>query len=368
MKRKSSRALLIACLVLLLSTCSFEKDYRYLAEKKSHSGSSSVFDSRHHSEESDSRKGQQNNSGHKSDKVQPPAKAKPFPQGQPAEKGHSAPEKAQPQTPSRHERDGALQGYTGWLELPFDQKRAGDYLYITHLCPDLKAGGHAARNYTVCYSVKAGCAIWVAAPMHRCYVEKRVERTNDWQFDPKVSLRQQPDLRSAYRKKYSRGHMVASGDRISTAGSNAQTFFFTNMTPQIQNGFNAGMWSYFERKVQELAMKTPDTLYVVTGAHFADYRTSTTDRGGRYVAVPTHFYKVLIRSKSGRTGRSLRDLRPEEMECAAWLLEHRPYKGEKNLRKYIMSVEQLERITGQEFFTHLPNAPKQRLDVSFWKF
>lgn len=354
MKRKRSRALLIACLVLLLSTCSFEKDYRYLAEKESRPVSSSVVE---HPKADSPRKGQT-----------APKKGNPTPP-----KGNTAPSKGDPAsrpaaTPAATERDGALQGYTGWAELPFDRKREGDYLYITHSCPDLRAGGHAARNYTVCYSVKAGCALWVAAPMHRCYVEKRVERTNDWQFDPKVSLRQQPDLRSAYRKKYSRGHMVASGDRISTRGSNAQTFYFTNMTPQIQNGFNAGMWSYFERKVQELAMKTPDTLYVVTGAHFADYRTSTTDRDGRYVAVPTHFYKVMIRSRSGHTGRPLGELRPEELECAAWLLEHKPYKGEKNLRKYIMSVAHLEQITGQRFFTNLPNAPKERLDVSFWKF
>jgi endonuclease G len=47
------------------------------------------------------------------------------------------------------------------------------------------------------------------------------------------------------------------------------TFFFSNVVPQIGNGFNSGIWSTLERKVRELT-KERGELYVITGPIYQD--------------------------------------------------------------------------------------------------
>lgn len=102
--------------------------------------------------------------------------------------------------------------------------------------------------------------------------------------------------------------MLASNDRQSDRATNGQTFYYTNMSPQIQDRFNASIWAALERNCHNMICS--DTLYMVTGAYFENTNTTCednpdpdNDKPSFTVVVPTHFYKVLIRSKSGNTGR-----------------------------------------------------------------
>ena len=61
-----------------------------------------------------------------------------------------------------------------------------------------------------------------------------------------------------------RGHQAASADFKCSAGWMKQTFTFANAVPQIQNGFNGGIWRSLEDHVQKLA-KARDEIYVITG-------------------------------------------------------------------------------------------------------
>ncbi|MCB7181542.1 DNA/RNA non-specific endonuclease, partial [Longicatena sp. 210702-DFI.1.213] len=56
-----------------------------------------------------------------------------------------------------------------------------------------------------------------------------------------------------------------------------------------------------------------DTLYVVTGAYFGPGATTTTDGVGSSVPVPTNYFKVLLRTKSGSTNKKVQDCSPNEL-------------------------------------------------------
>ena len=81
--------------------------------------------------------------------------------------------------------------------------------------------------------------------------------------------------------------------------------------------------------------------------------------------MPTHFYKVMIRSKSGNTGKPLWELPADQIECAGYWFEHKAYSG-ASPSQFIKSVAWIEEQTKQSFFTNVPNAPKEKLDVAFW--
>lgn len=251
---------------------------------------------------------------------------------------------------------------TGWAELPVEVEKEGDYYYAYHLRTDDVPG----RNYSVCYSAEKRCAVWTAMPLHECYLGS-VKRTDAWQYDPAIPQEVQPKLKKSYEGDYSRGHMVASSDRQVDQIINRTTFYFTNMAPQIQNEFNGGIWKDLEEKCQEKWICS-DTLYVVTGSFFENENRTCKDNDGRRVVVPTHFYKVLLRSKSGHTGKPLHELAADELICTGFWLDHTTKYGTKDkiTAEYMMSVAEIERKTGFRFFTNVATAPKERYTASDW--
>lgn len=258
----------------------------------------------------------------------------------------------------------------GLMEMPEMQQKPGDYYYSTYMC-DGNIEGKNMRNYSVCYSKDHRSTVWVAAPMHRCYMAGHYHRTDRWQPAPEkygIPSSIQPNLKKSYKGNFSRGHLVASSDRHPQGAScdniNAQTFYYTNMCPQIQNGFNGGIWNQLEQAVQEWGMQCSDTLYVVSGAVY-NGRETCSDNSGKKVDVPSHFYKVVIRSKSGKSGKGLWELPADQLECAGWYFEHKAY-GNNNYSAVITTVEEVEKKSGMKFFVNIPNAPKSRLNKSFW--
>ena len=161
-----------------------------------------------------------------------------------------------------------------WPELPVCQSGNG-LIYVSHYGEvDAKSN---VRNYTVCFSKELCGPIWVAYPMHKYYTNGDVGRNEKWQYGPIIPTSVQPSLKSAYKpiNSYSRGHMLASNDRQSSVAINEQTYYFTNMSPQIQNGFNGGIWKDLELNCHKMICS--DTLYMVTGAHFANRNTTCED-------------------------------------------------------------------------------------------
>lgn len=107
-----------------------------------------------------------------------------------------------------------------------------------------------------------------------------------------------------------------------------------------------------------------DTLYVVTGAHFdgstPDYAYD--DRGyGKACPVPTHYYKVLLRTKSGNTGKRVHNCSAEELKCIGYWVKH---DGTSAIQT--KSVAEIEALTGFTFFANVPNAPKSTYSTSEW--
>jgi DNA/RNA endonuclease G (NUC1) len=255
----------------------------------------------------------------------------------------------------------------GWAELPAEVEH--DDLYTTyHMCDDSR------RNYTVCYSSEHRCPVWVASPMHPSY-KGEAPRSDAFIFDPTLPMDIQPLLRRSYGE-YTRGHLVGSAERTTSEQANRQTFYASNIAPQLQVGFNAanGAWNNWERFADK--QSCADTLYVVTGCLFGDYAdasglevkatTTVNKNDGEKVGVPTAYYKVLLRTRSGKTGRSVRECKADELKCAAFVVGHYSAKGRKPTAADMMSVEELERLTGFTFFANVPNAPKGKANAADW--
>lgn len=274
----------------------------------------------------------------------------------------------------------------GWFELPQMDIAVKDDKYMVnaddntmyyawHLCPDVygPVSGVKARNYTVCYSAEHHCPLWVAAPRHSMYAVRNTDRTDAYQVDPDVPK----DLQ--YKNKSTggdcnKGHMLGSEERRVSRATNVQVFYYTNIAPQLSANFNTGggRWNVLEDYVESMVCK--DTLYETLGCYFEPYtdaygqrQTPTTiSFGGRNdVTRPTMFYYILLRTKSGNSGKTISECTRDELQCVAFVRSHVNVRQEVT-RNELMSVSDLEKITGFTYFANVPQAPKDSYNPSDW--
>lgn len=244
---------------------------------------------------------------------------------------------------------GNLSPKTGWMELPAIPKGMDAF---TH---SMTVGSVSTRNYSFLWDYSNLVAPWVAYPLCKWNIGNNIKRTNAWGLDPLLPEGKQPVLFRGFSEGnngwYARGHQIPSADRLTSYESNSMTFYGTNMTPQIQDGFNGDIWATLEGKVRSWA-NSSDTLYVVTGC-VIDYPEGQTvkyalDNYGKKVTVPTAYYKVVLRymknSTVGYSGYSA---------CAVWL-DHKVYSTKNIDSKYSMSVKDLEKKVDMDFFVNLP--------------
>lgn len=273
---------------------------------------------------------------------------------------------------------------SGWFELPIevDQDKDGiddnndTYYYAHHLCGGSEKNAQRsgrARNYSVCFSSEHHCPVWVAAPRHSMY-SGSANRTNAYTQDPQIPASIQYTKKDA-DSGCNNGHMLGSAERTSSTETNRQVFYFSNIAPQYQDTFNTGggAWNNLEDHIDGLVCA--DTLYTVIGCYFDKYtdkygNTGTPRKisfGGRSdVSKPTMFYYALLRTKSGHTGKSVAECSAAELQCAAFVICHEQAKGHNPEARDIITIEELERLTGFTYFDNVPNAPKSVANASDW--
>lgn len=176
-----------------------------------------------------------------------------------------------------------------------------------------------------------------------------------------------PDLLSSlrignngYGWDYNRGHLCASADRLYNSEANVQTFYMSNMSPQLAS-FNQGYWITLENLVQRKGRDASfaDTLYVVKGGStksglIKDYITRP---NGAKVAVPSYYYMALLKVKNG------------VYSSIGFWLEHKEYGYDyKNnaplsvIKEQTVTINRLEELTGIDFFPNLPDSEEETIE------
>lgn len=228
---------------------------------------------------------------------------------------------------------------TGWMELPAMDNDALDY--YSH---SFSMNGKTYRNYTFGWSQNDLVAHWVAYPLCSLYLNGNVGRTEAWAYDPLLGKYSSAPF-GGYGGSYARGHQLPSADRQCCYEANAQTYYGTNMTPQL-NAHNEGIWLQLESKVRNIAEKS-DTTYVVTGCITKGSTSKTVDSDGKSMTIPKSYFKAILKySKSSTLGR---------WNAIAFYLDHKDYgKNAEVGKQHSMSIDELEKITGLDFFVNLP--------------
>ncbi|HPX79278.1 MAG TPA: DNA/RNA non-specific endonuclease [Bacteroidales bacterium] len=246
-----------------------------------------------------------------------------------------------------------------WMELPdlSDMREEDTFAYISHMT---SLHGKRVRNYSFWYDTQNRLAYWVAYPLYDD-VMKFGNRTDAWQYDPKVPKRYQPVLFYSFGDSdLDRGHQLPSADRLFSQEVNESTFYFTNITAQHAN-LNQNIWSNLEMNVRAWALAC-DTLYVVTGAMIQTKEDPqikyVKDNNGNQVALPKLYYKVLLRYKASEAENG-------GYSGVGFWYENRAYTASYPVAADARSIKEMEALTGLDFFHNLPPAVKETVKAAY---
>ena len=131
----------------------------------------------------------------------------------------------------------------------------------------------------------------------------KVWEGDPFQPDPDIPAGERNELSDFSRSGYQRGHLCASADRLFSMDANGQTFYLSNMSPQI-GSFNSPNWSDLETQVRNWGRNNNfrDTLFVVKGGTIRDdqiieYIGGKDPSSPTKVAVPKYYFMALLCKK-----------------------------------------------------------------------
>lgn len=245
-------------------------------------------------------------------------------------------------------------------------------VYVDHY---VEMEGKQVLNYALEWNAEKKHAAWVAFSFDEITCQDVVKRTDAWDKDPKLPADMQTDEAQHKSDGYDKGHICASEDRVYSKEANEQTFYYSNMSPQMSS-FNQGFWAALEKQVQKWGRSIPttyDKVYLTKGGTMNNLLLSftgqvkasdglfpTTDENGftpKGLACPKYYFMAIL-SEKGDTYHAI-----------GFLIEHREDLPKSptatQLKDCAVSIDELEEKTGLDFFCNLPDVIEEEVESTY---
>ncbi|MBN2520202.1 MAG: DNA/RNA non-specific endonuclease [Bacteroidales bacterium] len=207
------------------------------------------------------------------------------------------------------------------------------------------------EGYVVGMDARLKIPVWVQYELTRQEVEGIVERTDDFRPDYSIPYGSRSELSDYSGSGYDRGHMAPAADMKRNEKVMSESFFLSNMSPQVGINFNRGIWAQLEEAVRGW-VKQKGTLTIITGPVFMPEDSIVTYKviGENNVAVPTYFFKIVINTSD-----------PENIESLAFLLPNKAIT-DGDIKDFLTSIDYIEKLTGLDFLSALPGIIQDNIE------
>uniref|UniRef100_A0A1B6E2D5 Endonuclease n=1 Tax=Clastoptera arizonana TaxID=38151 RepID=A0A1B6E2D5_9HEMI len=206
-------------------------------------------------------------------------------------------------------------------------------------------------DYVLAYDRRNRIAHWVFEHLTRDSVQR-----NDKVDRSKCEFTEDASIHEYFRSKnsdykgsgFDRGHLAAAGNHRSCQKDCVQTFLLSNMAPQVGVGFNRDSWNRLEQYIRKLT-KTYPNVYVCTGPLYLPRKENDGKLyvkyqviGANHVAVPTHFFKVVVMETNDN-----------KYHLEAYIMPNQVIDDKTPLNVFMVPPETVERASGLLFFDKL---------------
>ena len=208
--------------------------------------------------------------------------------------------------------------------------------YIKYGIPGDTGDPLCRKGFALAHHSERKTAVWVAEHLTREKVAAQLPRTDNFVPDPDLPPGKRAEVSDYKGSNYDRGHMAPSGDMRWDMEAMRQSFYLSNVSPQVGPGMNRGIWSKLEEQVRQWASQRGE-LYVYTGPIYAPDEPVIVI-GPNQVAAPTHFYKVIFD--------------PVRVEAIAFIMPNAELRT-ADMPQYIVAVSEVEEMTGLNFLGNI---------------
>ncbi len=176
-------------------------------------------------------------------------------------------------------------------------------------------------------------------------VSNEVSRSdNFWQDPDIVGCTKHSDYT---RSGYDRGHMCPAADQKWSDKAMNDCFVMANMCPQLHD-LNAGAWETLESK-ERIWAKRDSAIMIIAGPIYTEDDNKYFESSK--VRVPGAFFKVLLAPYL------------DEPRGIAFVYPHMKCPG--NMQDYATTIDEVEKITGFDFFTDLPDDIENKVESTY---
>lgn len=203
------------------------------------------------------------------------------------------------------------------------------------------------EGYVTAQDGRLKIPVWVQYELSSTELNGPAERTNDYREDASIPFIARATNTDYDGSGYARGHLAPAEDMDRSNNVMSQSFLLSNMAPQIGPQFNGSVWRVLEDAVRGW-VEQRRTLTIIAGPVFMPGADSVRYDviGNNNVAVPTHFYKIVVDAT---------DL--DNPEALAFLMPNDTLTG-RDYADFLVSIDSVETLTGLDVLRNLP-APVQ---------
>jgi len=253
-------------------------------------------------------------------------------------------------------RNNPATSVTEVLRLEFPKVKGGTSIVVVH----------STDKYGVNYAVEWDCEKkaqrWTCYQMYSGNSVATGSRKGWWGDDD--PFQEDLSIPAAYRTTladyrgsgFNRGHICPSADRLCSKEANEQTFYLSNIQPQWYS-FNVGVWEKMEERVRKWNTSSfRDTLYVCKGGTI-DSEANIRQRTTSGLIVPKYFFMAILCKNSETVNNGYKAI-------AFWVEHTDEDHSDDDLRDYAISIDELERKTGIDFFCNLPDGTENHIEAT----
>jgi endonuclease G len=199
------------------------------------------------------------------------------------------------------------------------------------------------KGYLLAHDPDRKTPIWVIEYLTADRANGSLPRKDKFKADPDLPKGSRAELSDYKKSGYDQGHMAPSADMAWDEQAMAESFYLSNMVPQVGIGMNRGIWKDLEEKVRKWALARK-ALYVFTGPIYSERFEAI---GANQVAVPNQLYKIIFD--------------PEQSEAIAFIMPNQKLQS-TDMPKYIVSVREIESRTGLDFLNVLQKGVQDKIE------
>lgn len=216
--------------------------------------------------------------------------------------------------------------------------------------PDLQSLDLSYAGMNLSFNNRMHQPNWVAWELTADETTGNVGRASKFMVDAEVAGCADP---ADYTNSgYDRGHMAPAGDMKWSADAMSHTFYMTNICPQ-DKALNTGAWKSLEEKCRTWA-RAEEAIVIVCGPVLTD--PLTRHIGQSKIPVPQRFFKVILAPYA------------DPPRGIGFMMNNGKVEG--GMQAAATTIDEVERITGHDFFWQLPdsieNIVEAQCDFNFW--